>query len=71
MSRRVDYMKYAQAVGAPGLQIRDADEIAPSLRGAFDIPGPALIEVRLDCRDNAKPLKKCTRERLGNAGGDL
>ena len=51
---RVDYMKYAQAFGATGLQIRAADEIAPTLKKAFDTPGPVLVEVHVDYRDNAK-----------------
>ena len=50
----LDYIKYAQAFGATGLQIRDADEIAPTLKKAFDIAGPVLIEVHVDYRDNAK-----------------
>jgi acetolactate synthase-1/2/3 large subunit len=50
----VDYMKYAQAFGATGLQIREADEIAHTLNKAFDIAGPVLIEVHVDYRDNAK-----------------
>jgi acetolactate synthase I/II/III large subunit len=50
----VDHLKYAQAFGATGLQIRDADEIAPTLKKAFDIPGPVLVEVHVDYRDNAK-----------------
>jgi acetolactate synthase I/II/III large subunit len=50
----VDYMKYALAFGASGLQIRDADEIAPTLKKAFDIPGPVLVGVHVDYRDNAK-----------------
>jgi acetolactate synthase I/II/III large subunit len=50
----VDHVKYAQAFGATGLQIRDADEIVPTLKKAFDIAGPVLIEVHVDYRDNAK-----------------
>ena len=47
-------MTYAQAFGATGFQIRDADEIAPTLKKAFDIAGPVLIEVHVDYRDSAK-----------------
>jgi len=53
----VDYMKYAQAFGATGLQIRDADEIVPTLQKAFDIPGPVLVEVQVDYRENGKLLE--------------
>jgi acetolactate synthase I/II/III large subunit len=50
----VDYMKYAEAFGATGLQIQTPDEIAPTLRKAFDTPGPVLIGVHVDYRDNFK-----------------
>jgi len=30
------------------------DDIAPTVRKAFDTPGPVLIEVHVDYRDNAK-----------------
>lgn len=50
----VDYMKYAEAFGATGLRIREADEIAPTFKKAFNTAGPVLIEVHVDYRDNAK-----------------
>jgi acetolactate synthase-1/2/3 large subunit len=50
----VDHVKYAEAFGATGLRIRRPDEIAPTLRKAFDTPGPVLIEVNVDYRDNIK-----------------
>lgn len=50
----VDYIKYAEAFGATGFHIRDAGEIAPTLKKAFDTAGPVLIEVQIDYRGNAK-----------------
>lgn len=50
----IDYVKYAEAFGATGLQIREPDEIAPTLKKAFNTPGPVLIGVHVDYRDNAK-----------------
>jgi acetolactate synthase I/II/III large subunit len=50
----VDYVKYAEAFGATGLRIQYPDEIAPTLRKAFDTPGPVLIGVHVDYRDNIK-----------------
>jgi acetolactate synthase-1/2/3 large subunit len=50
----VDYVKYAEAFGATGLRIQDTDEIAPTLHKAFDTPGPVLIGVHVDYRDNIK-----------------
>jgi acetolactate synthase-1/2/3 large subunit len=50
----VDHVKYAEAFGATGLRIQYPDEIASTLRKAFDTPGPVLIEVHVDYRDNVK-----------------
>jgi acetolactate synthase I/II/III large subunit len=50
----VDHVKYAEAFGATGLRIQHPDEIAPTLRKAFDTPRPVLIEVHVDYRDNIK-----------------
>jgi acetolactate synthase-1/2/3 large subunit len=50
----VDPVKYAEAFGATGFQIQRPDEIAPTLKKAFDTPGPVLIGVHVDYRDNAK-----------------
>jgi acetolactate synthase I/II/III large subunit len=50
----VDYVKYAEAFGATGLMIRTADEIAPVLKEAFDTPGPVLVGIHVDYRDNHK-----------------
>jgi acetolactate synthase-1/2/3 large subunit len=51
---QVDYVKYAEAFGATGLQIQRPDEIAPTLHKAFDTPGPVLIGVHVDYRDSVK-----------------
>ena len=50
----VDPVKYAEAFGATGLQIQHPDEIAPTLRKAFDTPGPVLIGVHVDYRYSVK-----------------
>ncbi len=50
----VDYVKYAEAFGARGLEIREPDDIAPTLKKAFDTPGPVLVGVHVDYRDNTK-----------------
>ena len=47
-------MKYAEAFGAVGLMIRTADEIAPVLKKAFDTPGPVLVGIHVEYRDNHK-----------------
>jgi acetolactate synthase I/II/III large subunit len=48
----VDVVKYAEAFGASGYMINSPDEIGPVLRKAFEVPGPVLIGIRVDYRDN-------------------
>jgi acetolactate synthase I/II/III large subunit len=48
----VDVVKYAEAFGASGWMINSPEEIGPVLRKAFEAPGPVLIGVRVDYRDN-------------------
>jgi acetolactate synthase I/II/III large subunit len=50
----VDPVKYADAFGAKGFMIESPDQIAPVLNKAFDTPGPVLVGVHVDYRDNAK-----------------
>ena len=50
----VDYTKYAEAFGATAFQIDSPDQIAPTLKKAFDTPGPVLVGVHVDYRDNAR-----------------
>ncbi len=50
----VDVVKYAKAFGAKGLMIRTPDEITPVLKRAFDLPGPVIVGVHVDYRDNVK-----------------
>jgi len=49
----VNYAKYAEAFGAAAFQIDSPDQIAPTLKKAFDTPGPVLVGVHVDYRDNA------------------
>jgi acetolactate synthase-1/2/3 large subunit len=50
----VDPVKYAEAFGATGLRIDHPDQIGTKLREAFDTPGPVLVGVHVDYRQNAK-----------------
>jgi acetolactate synthase I/II/III large subunit len=50
----VDPVKYAEAFGARGFMIKSPDQIASVLKQAFDTPGPVLIGVQVDYRDNHK-----------------
>jgi acetolactate synthase-1/2/3 large subunit len=54
----VDVVKYAEAFGAAGLMIDAPDQIGPTLKKAFEVPGPVLIGIRVDYRDNHKLFEK-------------
>jgi len=50
----VDPVQYAEAFGATGLRIDHPNQITPILREAFDLPGPVLVGVHVDYRQNVK-----------------
>jgi acetolactate synthase-1/2/3 large subunit len=50
----VDPVKYAEAFGSTGLRIEQPDQIATTLRKAFDAPGPVLVGVHVDYQQNVK-----------------
>ena len=54
----VDVVKYADAFGAVGFMIESPDQIGSILKRAFEIPGPVLIGIRVDYRDNHKLFEK-------------
>jgi acetolactate synthase-1/2/3 large subunit len=53
----VDIVKFAEAFGAHGLMIPTPDQIAPTLKKAFEMQGPVLIGVNVDYRDNHKLME--------------
>jgi len=61
----VDVVKYAEAFGAVGFMIEAPYQIGQTLKKAFEIPGPVLIGLRVDYRDNHK-LFENVHERLLN-----
>jgi acetolactate synthase-1/2/3 large subunit len=50
----VDIVEFAKAFGATGLQIDHPNQIASTLREAFDLPGPVLVGVHVDYKQNVK-----------------
>ena len=60
----VDYTKYAEAFGATAFQIHRPDQIAPTLKKAFDTPGPVLVGVHVDYRDNARLFEDVHEESI-------
>jgi len=61
----VDVVKYAEAFGAVGFMIEAPHQIGQTLKKAFEIPGPVLIGLQVDYRDNHK-LFEDVYERLLN-----
>ena len=53
----VDIVRFAEAFGAKGLKIERPDEISSTLKKALDIPGPVLVGVPVDYRDNHQLMK--------------
>ncbi len=60
----VDVVKYAEAFGAKGLFINSPDDIGYQLRKAFEMPGPVLIGINVDYRDNHKLFEKVHKHLL-------
>ena len=54
----VDVVKYAEAFGAAGFMVDAPNQIGPTLKKAFEIPGPVLVGIRVDYRDNHKLFEK-------------
>lgn len=53
----VDLVKFAEAFGAHGMYINDAEQIAPTLRRALEIPGPVIVGIPVDYSENLKLTK--------------
>jgi len=51
---------YARSFGIAGYRADSAAELLPTLRRALDEPGPSLVEVPIDYRENLR-----LTERLG------
>jgi acetolactate synthase I/II/III large subunit len=60
----VDLVKYAEAFGATGLMIRTPDEIAPTLKKAFNLSGPVILGVHVDYRDNVKLFEMVSEDSI-------
>jgi acetolactate synthase-1/2/3 large subunit len=48
----IDVVQFAESFGAKGLRIETPDEIAPTLKRALAMEGPAVIGIPVDYRDN-------------------
>jgi acetolactate synthase-1/2/3 large subunit len=60
----VDYIKYAEAFGATGMMIRTPEDIAPVMKRAFDTPGPVIVGVHVDYRENHLLFEMARMDRI-------
>jgi acetolactate synthase I/II/III large subunit len=60
----VDLVKYAEAFGATGLMIRTPDEIAPTLKKAFNVAGPVIVGLHVDYRDNVRLFEMVSEDSI-------
>jgi acetolactate synthase-1/2/3 large subunit len=60
----IDYIKYAEAFGATGLMINMPDDVAPVMTRAFDTPGPVIVGVHVDYRDNHQLFEMIKSDRI-------
>lgn len=58
----VDYVKYAEAMGAKGYRAHSKEELAEILKSIPDTTGPVVIDVPLDYSDNIKLAEKLLPE---------
>jgi len=56
-----DFVKFAESFGARGYRPETADEVLPALKEATQQDVPAIVDVRVDYRENIK-----LSERLGH-----
>ncbi len=53
----VDIVRFAESFGAAGLKIETPDAIGPTLKRALETPGPVVIGVPVDYRDNHRLME--------------
>ncbi|MBV8050252.1 MAG: acetolactate synthase AlsS [Acidobacteriaceae bacterium] len=53
----VDVVKFAESFGARGMYINSPDGITPTLKNALEMPGPVIVGVPVDYRDNLQLIK--------------
>ena len=56
-----DFVAYAESFGMAGFRPASADDLYPTLMRALDVPGPSVVEVPIDYRENLR-----LTERLGS-----
>jgi acetolactate synthase-1/2/3 large subunit len=49
-----DFVAYAESFGLAGFRPATADDLYPTLMRALDVPGPSVVEVPIDYRENLR-----------------
>ena len=58
VSKKTDYVKFAESFGAVGLKIESEEEIVPVLKRALSTPTPVLVDCRISEDENVLPMIK-------------
>ncbi len=62
LNRKINYVAYAESVGAKGLMIDSAEKVEPVLKEAFAYAtqnaAPVLVDCRISCDENVLPMIK-------------
>jgi acetolactate synthase-1/2/3 large subunit len=56
----VNLVQFAQSFGAHGLRVNSAEELIPTIKKAFEIKGPVIVEVPIDYSDNLELFQSMT-----------
>lgn len=54
--RKIDYVKFAEAYGAVGMQVTKLEELADAIERAVALNAPVLIEARISKDENVLPM---------------
>lgn len=52
----IDFVKLAEAYGAVGFSVSRPDEVEETIRRAFDVPGPVIMEFKVEREENVVPM---------------
>ena len=53
---KVDFVKFAESMGAVGIRVTKKEEVGPALEEAIAYGGPVLLDCQIDCDDKVFPM---------------
>ncbi|MDY6966170.1 MAG: acetolactate synthase large subunit [Halobacteriota archaeon] len=68
LETKTDFVKVAEAFGAVGMRVTDADEVRPAIEKAVDVDKPVVIDFWVSKEENVYPMVPpggCIKEMLG------